>query len=171
MLNIKIQCSHMKETSLTFKSTSVDETIMLGKRLGMLLMPGDVIALIGELGAGKTTLVKGIALGLGVEDKRAVKSPTFSLVHRYAGRTSVYHFDAYRLEDTQEMLGIGSDEILFGSGVSIIEWADKVPGCLPKEYLEITLISTSKAERTIEICGYGERYREIVRKIGANNLK
>lgn len=155
----------MKETNLIFKSASADETIRFGEMLGNLLVAGDVVALIGELGAGKTTLVKGIARGLGVEDNRAVKSPTFSLLNKYEGHVPVYHFDAYRLQDTREMIDIGSDEILFGNGVSIIEWADKVPGCLPEEYLRITLTSTSKNERTIEIYGCGDRYGEIINKI------
>ena len=91
----------MKEKKLTFKSVSAGETIKFGERLGKLLAPGHVIALLGELGAGKTTMVKGIVQGLCVTDRRAVKSPTFALVHRYEGRMPVYHFDAYRLESTQ----------------------------------------------------------------------
>ena len=131
----------------------------------MLLSPGDVVALVGELGAGKTTLVKGIVQGLGVTDRRAVKSPTFSLVHTYEGRMPVYHFDAYRLEDTQEMLDIGSDEMISGDGVAIVEWADKVSGCLPKEYLQITLTAVSAHERKIELRIYGYRYDEIIKNL------
>ncbi len=131
----------------------------------MLLSPGDTIALVGELGAGKTTLVKGIVQGLGVTDRRVVKSPTFALVHKYEGRIPIYHFDAYRLEDAQEMLDIGSDEMIHGNGVAIVEWADKVPGCLPDEYLKITLTAISENERNIEIRSYGSRYDKII-----NNL-
>lgn len=152
----------MKEKGLVLKSGSVDETIRLGIKLGMLLSPGDVIALIGELGAGKTTLVKGIVQGLGVKDMRTVKSPTFSLVHTYRGRIPVYHFDAYRLKDSQEMLDIGSDEMIHGNGVALVEWADNVPGCLPAEYLKITLRAISQNERNIEIKGYGCRYDKIM---------
>ena len=152
----------VKENKLTFKSVNATETINFGERLGKLLAPGHVIALLGELGAGKTTMVKGIVQGLCVTDRRAVKSPTFALVHRYEGRMPVYHFDAYRLENAQEMLDIGSDEMIYGDGVSIIEWADKVPECLPEEYLRITLTAVSENERTIEIRGYGERYKKII---------
>lgn len=152
----------MKEKKLTFKSTSVDETIGFGRKLGMLLSPGDTIALVGELGAGKTTLVKGIVQGLGVTDRRVVKSPTFALVHKYEGRIPIYHFDAYRLEDGEEMLDIGSDEMIYGNGVAIVEWADKVSGYLPKECLKITLTAVSENERSIEICGYGSRYNKII---------
>jgi len=144
---------------------SVDETMRFGKKLGMLLSSGDVIALVGELGAGKTTLVRGIVQGLGVTDRRVVKSPTFSLVYKYEGRIPIYHFDAYRLEDAQEMLDIGSDEMIYGNGVAIVEWADKVLGCLPKEYLEITLTAVSENERNIEICGYGSRYDKIIKNL------
>ena len=152
----------MKENKLTFKSAGVDETTRFGERLGMLLSPGDIIALNGELGAGKTTLVKGIVRGLGVTDMRAVKSPTFALVHKYEGRIPIYHFDAYRLEDGEEMLNIGSDEMIYGDGVALVEWANKVLECLPEEYLKITLIAVSENERSIEISGYGKRYDKII---------
>ena len=158
----------MKENKITFKSVSATETINFGERLGKLLAPGHVIVLLGELGAGKTTMVKGIVQGLGVTDRRAVKSPTFALVHRYEGRIPVYHFDAYRLENAQEMLDIGSDEMIYGKGVSIIEWADRVPGCLPEKYLMITLTSISKNERKIELCSNGRCYDEIIDKLVIN---
>ncbi|MCF6157276.1 MAG: tRNA (adenosine(37)-N6)-threonylcarbamoyltransferase complex ATPase subunit type 1 TsaE [wastewater metagenome] len=144
---------------------SANETIHFGERLGRLLAPGDVIALVGELGAGKTTLVKGIVQGLGVMDKHIVKSPTFSLINIYKGRIPVYHFDAYRLESIQDMTDIGSDEILFGEGVSLVEWADNVYGALPKEYIEITLSVISESQRKIEINGFGEHYCGILDKI------
>ena len=99
----------VKENKLTFKSVSATETIRFGERLGKLLAPGHVIALLGELGARKISLVRVFVYGMGVTDRRAVKSPTFALVHRYEGRMPVYHFDAYRLESTQEMLDLGSD--------------------------------------------------------------
>ncbi|KKO18169.1 MAG: tRNA (adenosine(37)-N6)-threonylcarbamoyltransferase complex ATPase subunit type 1 TsaE [Candidatus Brocadia sp.] len=152
----------MNEKGLIFRSTSTEETVEYGKRLGMLLSPGDVVALIGELGAGKTTLVKGVVLGLGVTDVRAVKSPTFSLVHTYRGRMPVYHFDAYRLKDSQEMLDIGSDEMIYGNGVALVEWANNVPGCLPEACLRITLWAISQHERTIEMWGSGSRYDKII---------
>lgn len=153
----------MKKKPLIFKSMRVDETIRFGLKLGMLLSFGDVVALIGELGAGKTTLVKGIARGLGVTDMRTVKSPTFSLVHTYKGRVPIYHFDAYRLGDTQEMLNIGSDEMIYGNGVTIVEWADNVSGCLPQRYLEITLTFISENERNITMRGCGNHYDTIIK--------
>ncbi len=160
--------STVKEKKLILKSVSVAETITFGERVGRLLAPGDVIALVGELGAGKTAMVKGIAQGLGVKDKRAVKSPTFSLVHRYEGLIPLYHFDAYRLKYAQEMLDIGSDEIVYGNGVSVIEWADRVYECLPRKYLKIALIAVSENERKIELCSYGRCYDEIIDKLVNN---
>ena len=159
----------VKGKKLIFKSVSVGETIKFGERLGKLLAPGHVIALAGELGAGKTTMVKGIVQGLGGTDTRAVKSPTFALVQRSEGRMPVYHFDAYRLENAQEMLDIGSDEMIYGDGVSIIEWADNVSECLPEEYLKVTLIAVSENERTIEVCGYGDRYNKIIESVVMGN--
>jgi len=155
----------VREKKITFKSVSSEETVKFGERLGRLLAPGHVIALLGELGAGKTTMVKGIVQGLGVTDRRTVKSPTFALVHRYEGRIPVYHFDAYRLENVQEMLDIGSDEMIYGKGVSIIEWADRVPGCLPEEYLMITLTSVSKNERCIEVQSCGKCYDDVIKTL------
>ena len=152
----------MMQRKFIFKSRSACETIALGVKLGELLSPGHVVALVGELGAGKTTIVKGIVQGLGVMDRRSVKSPTFSLVHRYEGRIPIYHFDAYRLEGDYEMIAIGSDEMIYGDGVSLIEWADRVSGCLPREYLKITLTHVSDSERYIELQGYGERSTRII---------
>ncbi|MFO0794946.1 MAG: tRNA (adenosine(37)-N6)-threonylcarbamoyltransferase complex ATPase subunit type 1 TsaE [Candidatus Brocadiaceae bacterium] len=152
----------MIQKKFIFKSKGAHETIVLGIKLGELLSPGHVVALVGELGAGKTTLVKGIVQGLGVKDKRTVKSPTFSLVHTYEGRMPIYHFDAYRLEGDYEMFALGSDEMIYGDGVSLIEWADRVSGCLPQEYLKITLTLVSDNERYVELEGYGEHYTKII---------
>lgn len=101
-----------------------------GRAQGAQLRRGDVLALCGELGAGKTHFVKGVAAALGTE--AAVTSPTFTLIHEYpGGRLPVYHFDFYRLEDEDEAIKIGLDEYLDGDGVCLIEWADKFPGLLP----------------------------------------
>lgn len=157
----------MKNLKLTFKSTSEENTIKFGERLGAELRSGHVVALIGELGAGKTTLIKGIVRGLGVMDRKVVKSPTFSLLHIYKGRVPVYHFDAYRLKDYREMLDIGSNEMIYGDGVSIIEWADKVLECLPNNYLKITICFVSEREREIELYSTGKDYDEILHKFQA----
>lgn len=125
----------MKEPRKTRKTrkaflNSVDETIAFGSKLAVDLKAGDVIALVGDLGAGKTHLTKGIVRGLDSEED--VTSPTFTLVHEYvAGRLPVYHFDFYRIDDPNEFMGIGWDDYLDGDGVVVVEWADKFPELLP----------------------------------------
>lgn len=152
----------IKEHEIIFTSKNAEETIKFGEALGALLTNGHVVALIGDLGAGKTTMVKGIVAGLDVKDSRNVKSPTFSLAHKYNGRIPVYHIDAYRLSGSQELLDIGSDEMIFGNGVTIIEWADNVSDSLPEEYLKITLTHVSEERRNIKACAYGKRYDQII---------
>ncbi|MEP6668994.1 MAG: tRNA (adenosine(37)-N6)-threonylcarbamoyltransferase complex ATPase subunit type 1 TsaE [Chthoniobacter sp.] len=111
-------------------SHSAEETMAHGRALGATLQRGDVVALCGDLGAGKTHFVKGVAAALGAD--AAVTSPTFTLIHEYlGGRLPLYHFDFYRLEDEDEALKIGLDEYLDGDGVCVIEWADKFPTLLP----------------------------------------
>lgn len=111
-------------------SVSADETIAFGHTVAATLRRGDVLALCGDLGAGKTHFVKGLATGLGARD--GVTSPTFTLIHEYPdGRLPLFHFDFYRLEDEDDALKIGLDEYLEGDGVSVIEWAEKFPAILP----------------------------------------
>src|SRR3954465_1966353 len=98
----------------------------LGVRLGRALFPGAVVALVGQLGAGKTHLVRAVAEGLGLADGRAVTSPTFVLIQEYPARLTVYHFDAYRLPDGAAFADLGADEFLTGDGVCLVEWADRV---------------------------------------------
>lgn len=150
----------MKELNIT--TSSLDETLAFGRRLGALLASGDVIALCGELGAGKTYFTKGIAEGLGVEDTRTVSSPTFVLLKQYEGRVLVNHFDAYRLEGSEEFLAIGSDDVLGDEGVSIIEWADRVPGAMPENRLEIDITITGPESRTLALRPHGKQYEEIL---------
>jgi tRNA threonylcarbamoyladenosine biosynthesis protein TsaE len=138
------------------------ETIRLGRTLGELLRPGDVVALIGELGAGKTTLAKGIAAGAGVEDEGEVTSPTFVLVNEYRGRYPVYHADLYRLQEAAEVEDLGWEEIVFGDGISLLEWAEKIPGILPEERIEIRISWVGPDERKFRIAGEGPRAKHIL---------
>ncbi len=111
-------------------SPSAEATIAHGQTIAATLRRGDVLALCGDLGAGKTHFVKGLATGLGAN--APVTSPTFTLIHEYlGGRLPLYHFDFYRLDDEDEALKIGLDEYLDGDGVCVIEWADKFPALLP----------------------------------------
>ena len=162
-------------------TNSPDETIELGRRLGRLLGPGDVVALTGELGAGKTCLTKGIALGLGVADARAVRSPTFVLISEYSasppdsigtasqsqgrGRLTLYHVDAYRLHGPADFEALGSAEIMTSGAVTVIEWADRVEGALPDERLWVECSHAGETRRTCRFSGAGKRYEDLVRRL------
>jgi len=148
-----------------FISKNTHETVRIGARLGSLLKGGDVIALIGQLGSGKTTLVKGIAQGLGVKDSKYVNSPSFVIVKEYDGDVPLYHFDIYRLDDPSEMNTVGYEEYLYADGVSVIEWADKIEKILPDEYLSIDLSIKGKNEREIKIAPKGARYDDISKRL------
>lgn len=114
----------------TYVTRSPEETFGLGKQLGQKLKDGDIVALCGDLGAGKTMFAKGIAAGLGITEE--VTSPTFTLLKEYEGRLKLYHFDLYRIEEEEELKETGFYDYLGGEGVCVIEWADKValPPCL-----------------------------------------
>jgi tRNA threonylcarbamoyladenosine biosynthesis protein TsaE len=115
-----------------FISNSAEETIAAGRSYARIARQGDVFALTGDLGAGKTQFVKGFVAGL--ESRAEVTSPTFVLVHEYGdGRLPVYHFDFYRLDNSEAVLRIGFDDYVFGEGVSLIEWADRYSDLIPKE--------------------------------------
>jgi tRNA threonylcarbamoyladenosine biosynthesis protein TsaE len=140
-------------------------TRALGNRLAALLFPGAVVALVGPLGAGKTQLVRAVSEGLGVPDSRVVTSPTFVLIQEYHARVPIYHFDAYRLHGDAEFAELGAHEYFEGDGVCLIEWADLVARCLPKELLRATLEVTGETSRRVTLEGTGERYRELVRSL------
>ena len=125
-----------------------EATRALGAALAGALAAGDVVALIGELGAGKTELVRSVAAALGA-DERDVASPTFVYLNIYPGRTTLYHFDAYRLGSAQELVELGAREFFNAGGISFVEWADRVRGALPERHLEITLRHGGEATRRI----------------------
>lgn len=129
-------------------SFSVDQTITLGKKFAKELSPGDVVCLNGDLGAGKTHFVKGIASLFGVNEEQ-VSSPTFTLINEYNGSIPIYHFDCYRLENEQEAIEIGAEEYLYGDGISIIEWPQKIENLIPENAIWITIKYSGKAEREI----------------------
>lgn len=122
---------------MIIKTYSTEETIALGERLGKCLEKGDVVTLNGDLGAGKTHFTKGIAKGLNVDDY--ITSPTFTIVNEHEGRVPLYHFDVYRIDDIYEMYEIGFEEYLYGEGVCIVEWSDKVKDMLPKDTIDIII--------------------------------
>lgn len=103
-----------------------EETLILGENLGKCLEPGDIVLLFGDLGAGKTTLTQGICKGLGLPGGEYIRSPTFTLINEYQGKIPIYHIDLYRLENPEEIEALGLEEVLFGNGVSIVEWSEKL---------------------------------------------
>ncbi len=133
-----------------------EDTIKLGEVLGRLLRPGDIVALKGGLGAGKTVLVKGIAKGLGIKEEP--NSPTFVIMNAYRGRVPLYHFDLYRVSGKKELEGIGYEDYFFGDGVTVVEWADRVEEIFPESAIEIeikipTKNTNSETAREIKLKG------------------
>ena len=124
---------------ITIYLNSLEETRFFGRKLGELALPGEVICLDGDLGAGKTTLTQAIAQGLAVPDSEYVTSPTFAVLHQYSGRIPLYHMDFYRLHDASEVIDLGLDEYFSLSGLTVIEWPSRAAGLLPAHRLELTL--------------------------------
>jgi tRNA threonylcarbamoyladenosine biosynthesis protein TsaE len=143
---------------------SARATFQLGVRLGEALRPGDVVALVGELGAGKTQLVRGICRGAGVPEQE-VASPTFAIVATYRGRLPVHHADLYRLADEDELYATGFSELAGGEGALLVEWADRIPAALPAERLEVRLEhdALAPATRHLTLVGTGTRHAELAR--------
>ena len=135
----------------TVKLNSEADTRMLGLEIANALEPGDVVALIGDLGTGKTALTKYIAEGLGVKEE--ISSPTFTIIKEYrSGRLPLYHFDVYRLGSGEELLDIGAEDMLEGDGACVIEWADIVADVLPEDSLVVSLdYGAGENERTAQI--------------------
>jgi tRNA threonylcarbamoyladenosine biosynthesis protein TsaE len=122
-----------------FESSSPDETYELGRSIGEKMTPGSVIALEGDLGAGKTLFTQGLAAGLGITEP--VNSPTFTILQIYeSGRMPLYHFDVYRIEDPYEMEEVGFDDFIFGEGVSVIEWPGQIYELFPDIYIRIRIL-------------------------------
>src|SRR4051812_8808235 len=131
-------------------------TEAFGRRLGALLFPGAVVALVGPLGAGKTHLTRAVAEGLGVRNPAAVNSPTFVLIQEYPARLPIYHFDAYRLSGPREFAELGVDEYFHSYGVCLVEWADKVDQTLPHDHLRIEIAVVDANRRRFEMPAPGE---------------
>jgi len=147
---------------MVLQTKSTSETVRIGKSIGGLLRPGDVVALVGELGTGKTQFIKGLAEGLGVGKPTYISSPSFTLINEYPGRVPFYHIDLFRLESEREAEELGLEEYFQGEGITAIEWADKIPSLLPEENLWIRIHYTGKNTRSLEIIGKGHRYEKLV---------
>ncbi|HYH28671.1 MAG TPA: tRNA (adenosine(37)-N6)-threonylcarbamoyltransferase complex ATPase subunit type 1 TsaE [Actinomycetota bacterium] len=142
--------------SLDLVTSDADETRKLGGALAGLLVPGDVISLTGELGAGKTCLVQGAARALNVEEP--VGSPTFVLVREYRGDLPIHHLDVYRLDRLQEVLDLGFEDLLDPEGVMFIEWGDAVEALLPESHLQVEIAGTADDRRSVRVTARGSSW-------------
>jgi len=150
-----------------FKKTTnnTEQTIAFGKRLSVVLKPNTVIALSGDLGSGKTTLVKGIAQGLEI-DPRQVNSPSFVLIKEYSGKKiPLFHCDLYRLEGIEQIAFLGLDDYFTQKGIFVIEWAKKAQDLLPDEYLDVNIKFVSRKRREFALSAKGKSYKEILNKL------
>ena len=137
---------------------STDETLELARAVGELLRPGDVVSLVGDLGAGKTVFARGVARALGVTE--LVVSPTFTIVREYEGRVPLVHVDVYRIDAVQELHDLGFEEVVRDDAVTLVEWGDKVDGLLPGDRLDVRLLpGAADDERVVEIEGHGHSWR------------
>ena len=146
-------------------SGSPRQTMSWGSKLGKLLEGGEIIALIGELGAGKTCFVRGVTRGLEVRKDAWIRSPSFTLINEYHGRLPVYHIDLYRIETRAQVQGLNLREYLYSDGVSLIEWFENLPADEVDEYLELRIAYANGNRRQLTFSPYGERYKEIVESL------
>ena len=140
-------------TVQTFHSSHPDETRRIGEIVGRALTAGDVVAFIGDLGAGKTCLTQGIARGIGSHANQLVSSPSYTLINEYEGLIPIYHIDLYRLDERDHVWELGLDEYLEGDGVCVIEWGDMILDQLPEHTIQVKLCWIDENSRTIEVSG------------------
>jgi len=160
------------ERLLSFLETSsAAETAAFGKKIGRALKPGSVLALVGPLGSGKTTFVKGLARGLGMKNSDEVTSPTFVVLHEYRARLPIFHLDLYRLEGAEDVEEVGWEDCLGRGGVVVVEWAKKIGGYLPREYLEIQFTYVDESRRRISMLPVGKRYESLKWNSGEKEKK
>ncbi|MDA8443197.1 MAG: tRNA (adenosine(37)-N6)-threonylcarbamoyltransferase complex ATPase subunit type 1 TsaE [Peptococcaceae bacterium] len=147
---------------MQYISRNLDATLDLGDILGRVAQPGDVYCLLGELGAGKTSLAQGIAAGLGIIE--TINSPTFTLIHEYQGRLPFYHMDLYRMACVEEGEELGLQEYFWGKGLCVVEWPQIAAELLPRDVLQVD-ISDQLGARLIELTGHGTRSRQIIEEV------
>ncbi|MDD5449617.1 MAG: tRNA (adenosine(37)-N6)-threonylcarbamoyltransferase complex ATPase subunit type 1 TsaE [Candidatus Omnitrophica bacterium] len=134
----------------TYLTSSREETIKLGEKIAAKLKAGDMVALNGELGSGKTTFIKGLAKGLGVKKPEYVNSPSFVIIKEYRGRIPLYHFDVFRLDSPSELDTLGLEEYFYKNGICAIEWAEKIRDLLPKNHIDIKIEILENNRRRIK---------------------
>jgi tRNA threonylcarbamoyladenosine biosynthesis protein TsaE len=150
---------------VVIQTHKASETVRIGKSIGSHLLAGDVVALVGELGAGKTQFIKGLAAGVGIGNPTYVSSPSFKLINEYPGEITFYHIDLFRLSGEKEAEELGLDDYFQGRGITAIEWADKILSLLPEEILWIEIYYIGGKTRSLEISGKGDRYHRLVEEL------
>ncbi len=146
---------------------SLEKTQAFGKLLGRIAEPADIITLEGDLGAGKTALTQAIGRGLEVDPKIYITSPTFSLLQEYQGRLLLYHMDLYRLAGEEDIENLGFAEYIYGNGLTVIEWPERLGSLMPAERLHIQLLITGETSRTAQLTPYGNQWQKKVADIGS----
>lgn len=154
-----------QNSDITLISESIEDTQSIGKIIGENLSGGDIVALIGELGSGKTCITQGIARGIGVPGEYQITSPTFTLINEYPGRTTLYHLDTYRLSGSKDLEDMGYEEYFYGDGIIVIEWAEKIKDILPEECLYVYLRYVDENKRGIKICDHKDKIEKISKKL------
>ena len=150
--------------ALELLTDSPEKTQSVGRRIGELARPGDVLLLVGDLGSGKTCLTQGIAWGLGMREHAL--SPTFVIMREMHGRLPLYHVDLYRLDRLEETQDLGLDDYFYGRGVSVVEWAEKAMSLMPAEHLLVEIQYLSDTGRRLVFKPKGKRYEEMVGELG-----
>src|SRR5665648_589719 len=149
--------------NLTIITNSPEETKKIGKEVGKLVRPGDLLAFSGELGAGKTCFIQGISKQLEVKDY--VPSPSFPIINENPGKIPIYHFDLFRLNSAEEVLEVGYEEYFYGEGLTVIEWAEKIEQLLPKEHLKIDIKFKDRYERIISFISQEDRFKKFLKEL------
>lgn len=144
---------------------SPKETMELASRVAKRLHKGDLVALIGELGTGKTMFVKGLARGLGVKDYAYVNSPSFVVLKEYHGKKNLYHFDIYRLEAESFFETVDYEKYFYNDGITAVEWADKIKEALPENYLEVSIEYEGASSRKFTLRSVGDKFTNLLDKI------
>ncbi|HER23978.1 MAG TPA: tRNA (adenosine(37)-N6)-threonylcarbamoyltransferase complex ATPase subunit type 1 TsaE [Candidatus Atribacteria bacterium] len=149
--------------NLTIITKSPEETKKIGKKVGKLAKPGDLIAFYGELGAGKTCFIQGISQGLKVQEY--VTSPSFNIINEYKGKIPIFHFDFYRIDKEEEILGLNYEEYFYGEGLTVVEWSEKVEQFLPQEHLKIDIKFKDRSQRLISFEPRGGRFNNFIEEL------
>jgi len=161
----------MAMKSLSAASQSEAQTRDWGRRLGRLLQGGEIIGLTGELGSGKTCFVRGLAEGLEVDEKAWVRSPSFTLINEYDGRLPLFHIDLFRIAGAREMEELNLRDYLFATGVSVVEWFERLPAEEVEEYLHIAFAYADGSKRRLKFTAHGDRYEKIIKGLKVQGFK